>query len=106
MGRDGNRTDKYVPWTTLVKSLQTSAVNTSAGKKPLVPSSFQMAQVLLKRKKHFAKVGLIKACLKIVANLQQGGKCTVDKAEQMLLSNKEHSIFCLHCHIGCMHSQG
>jgi len=65
-----------------------------------------MAQVLLKRKKHFAKVGLIKACLKIVANLQQGGKCTVDKAEQMLLSNKEHSIFCLHCHIGCMHSQG
>jgi len=77
-----------------------SLVQLTESKKSLL-SSFQIAHVLMKRKKTFCEVeSVTKLYLEIVANLLHGGKHSVDKVEQIPWFNNEHSMCYDYCHVG------
>ena len=77
-----------------------SLVQLTESKKSLL-SSFQIAHVLMKRKKTFCEVeSVTKPYLEIVANLLHGGKHSVDKVEQIPWFNNEHSMCYDYCHVG------
>jgi len=74
-------------------SLQSSVVSDSVNKQHLLISSFQIAHMLMKRKKTFCEAeSAIKLCLKIIANFLRGGKHVVDEVEKIPLSHDTMNV--------------